>query len=781
MDLPEVRFRLTCAARNRVELARSAVREPAWNRADLASRLDPAVCESHSDLSAARTCLKVRDWASAHSALARHYANRAPAFPLQPRALADLRRRVNARFPDAAAAAAARADRMLDGRYDVLGYTDLNFGTPPQWHRDPVHDRDAPRGFWSSIQYLDPRYGDHKIIWEINRHQHWLALGRAYHLTGDRRYHAAFVSQLSDWMTQNPPLRGVNWASMLELGLRSLSWLWALHLFAPAAVDNVDGTSPWTVDLLVGIDRQLTHVERNLSLYFSPNTHLTGEALALYVGGMALPELRASKRRVRIGREILLTELKRQVHGDGGHAELSAHYHRYTTDFYLLAALVARAGGDPARDALTAAVRRLADFLRTVTDDRGRLPLLGDDDGGQMFPVCGRAPWDCRDTLAAAAAVLDDPSLAVSETPEEVFWLLGDPVLETGSFAPSHRRSAALSDTGYYVSRTGDGDHLIFDAGHHGYLNGGHAHADALSVLLTVSNNRLLVDAGTGTYTTDPQLRDRLRSTALHNTVVVNGASQSTMRGPFHWTSAAAARASLWRSTAQFDYAEGYHDGYGPIVHTRGVLSLHGIAWLVIDHLLGDGEAQTDTFWHLHPDWSAKQNKTAIDLRHRENASAAITGSEPLRVLSGPPADEFALYAPVYGRIESGVCLQATTTGLLPRTALTLIAKQAQAQRIPVVKPLPLTSLPGEAWNGAAFTVTTPGHDLIVLSAVPRSVERTTDEPGRTWGCDEATTDGRLAVLDVTSSKVVVLIGGRSAATLPVLASSVHSSARTGA
>jgi hypothetical protein len=65
---------------------------------------------------------------------------------------------------------------MMDGRYDVLGYTDLNFGTPPQWHRDPVHDREAPRGFWSSIQYLDPQYGDHKIIWEINRHQHWLAL-----------------------------------------------------------------------------------------------------------------------------------------------------------------------------------------------------------------------------------------------------------------------------------------------------------------------------------------------------------------------------------------------------------------------------------------------------------------------------------------------------------------------------------------------------------------------------------------------------------------------------
>ena len=47
------------------------------------------------------------------------------------------------------------------------------------------------------------------------------------------------------------------------------------------------------IDALVAIDRQLTHVEHHLSYYFSPNTHLTGEALALYVVGQALPGARA--------------------------------------------------------------------------------------------------------------------------------------------------------------------------------------------------------------------------------------------------------------------------------------------------------------------------------------------------------------------------------------------------------------------------------------------------------------------------------------------------------
>src|SRR5205814_1165102 len=151
----------------------------------------------------------------------------------------------------------------------------------------------------------------------------------------------------------NPPLMGINWASMLELGLRSISWVWALNFFAE---DHAD-TQPWIVDLLIALDRQLAHVEQNLSYYFSPNTHLLGEALALYVCGQALPELKASRRRAETGRRILIAEIGRQILSDGGHCERSAHYHRYALDFYLLAFVVARlTGDDPAGTAFQGAV-----------------------------------------------------------------------------------------------------------------------------------------------------------------------------------------------------------------------------------------------------------------------------------------------------------------------------------------------------------------------------------------------------------------------------------------
>src|SRR4029078_6581368 len=164
---------------------------------------------------------------------------------------------------------------------------------------------------------------------------------------------------------------------------------------------------PWIVDLLVAIDRQQDHVERNLSVYFSPNTHLLGEALALYVGGRSLPELAASQRRAAIGRRILISQITDQIAADGGHCERSTHYHRYALDFYNLALAVAHITGDDAAADFEAAVVRLASVARTLCDDEGRLPLIGDDDGGQLTPILGRSPEDIRDSLHVAAALVD--------------------------------------------------------------------------------------------------------------------------------------------------------------------------------------------------------------------------------------------------------------------------------------------------------------------------------------------------------------------------------------
>jgi hypothetical protein len=714
MSGAEVRFRLKAGALNAFDRARVAVAPPRW---------PPGA-------------------PAAHRAFAARLSQRRTPFPLESRDLEHRATLIRSRFPSAARDAAGRADRILDGRCDLLGYRGVFVGRPPSWHADPVHGRSAPLVFWADVPSLDPAHGDHKVIWELNRHQHWLALGRAYHLTGDRRYYDEFVAQVESWLAENPPLVGTNWASMLELAFRSLSWLWSLHFFAPAAASDPDDGAAWSVHLLAALDRQLTQIERNLSYYFSPNTHLSGEALALYVCGVALPELAGSSRWVSVGRRVLVEEAARQVLADGGHAELSAHYHRYSTDYYLLACTVSRAARDRASGVFERAARQQAEFLRTIADDRGRLPLLGDDDGGSLFPICGREPWDCRDTLATAAVLLEQPDLAVSDAPEETFWMCGESAAGL-TFAPRLWPSRALTASGYLVSRTPDGGHLVMDAGPHGYLNGGHAHADALSLVLTVEGRPLFVDAGSATYTMDAALRDRFRSSAMHNTVVVNSRSQAEPDGPFHWRSTANAQPSIWQFSEREEYLEGRHTAYAPLTHVRQVLVVPRLGWFVIDHLLGSGPIRAEAFWHLHPDWRLESADGGGWTARNGSVVASIAASAPLA-----PNAAFAQHAPVYGRIVEAPCLSAALHARAPASLLTLVTAAPDVVGRVSVHALTLAHAPADGWHGAAFEIRSAERTAVLLAAVERDgVPAGADAaPRGFWGVTHVRTDARIAL-----------------------------------
>jgi hypothetical protein len=763
MDREEVRFRLQCEIRKHAGRVRTALVRPAWKRERLARILNPNGAPAVAD---AMSAAHGADYAGAHDALARHFAARVSPFPLNAGELASRAALVNSRFPSAAADAAALADQVIRGRYALLGYSDLDFGSPPDWHFDPVHHRHSPHSYWASVPYLNPALGDHKVIWEVNRHQHWLTLGRAHALIGDGRYYEEMTRQLASWLDTNPPLFGINWASMLELAFRSLSWLWALEFFAGKASSAASST-PWIVDLLVALDRQLTHVEQNLSRYFSPNTHLSGEALALYVAGLSLPELASSAHWADIGRQVLVTEATRQVNADGGHAELSFHYHRYSTDFYLLALIVARRAGDVAAAAFENAARAQARFLRAITDDKGRRPAIGDDDGGQLFPITGRASEDCADTLATAAVLLGEPALAVGTAPEETWWLTGAAAqMLDGRPRESHWPSVALPDSGYFVIRNDRGDHLVFDAGPQGYLNGGHAHADALSFVLTVGGRPLLIDPGAATYTMDPPTRDAFRTTAMHNTLVVGGKPQAVPRGPFHWHSTVSARAAMWRSAEGCAYVEGRHEAYAPRRHTRSLLAVDGVGWWILDHLDGPGQIDARCHWHVHPDWTLNsEDELSVACHHPDGARTTLLSSVPVRVIP-PGAAPLARRSPSYGRVDAAPVIIADSAGPLPRTIATFIEAPGFAGAPMRLTELPVETTPGDGWRGLAWELAWTGGHMWLLAAVeintPFDGPPHTSAPPRSWGTRDRQTDARLALrIESASGTQTVIVNGR--------------------
>jgi hypothetical protein len=774
----EVSWRLSAACRTAAQRVMVQGRRPGWNRNHLAGALAPEALAGPIGAAVA-----AKDWPAVHDRLAAGIKARGTRFVLDPESASRLRLAILARWPHAAQDATRHADQILAGRYDLLGYTDVacgvdGSGVEVDWHRDAVHGRSAPQRFWADVPFLDPSIGDHKVIWELNRHQHWLQLGRALWLTGSGRYGRGIASHLESWLATNPPLVGINWASMLEIGFRAISWTWAIHFLlgsdselllgsdselllgsdAEPGADSAAPRSPWLVDILVALDRQMSHLEQNLSYYFSPNTHLTGEALALYTVGMALPELAASARWASTGRRILLAEAERQIEPDGGHVERSTHYQRYTLDFYLFALLIAERTGDreaavPLRDIVT----RLAECTRLLANDAGRLPLIGDDDGGMLWPIAGRACSDVRDSLATAALVLDRPDLAPWGVTEEAIWLAAPLALDRGGSTkqdPPYAtvRSRLLPETGYIVMRDDAGGHAVFDAGPHGFAKGGHAHADALSIAMTLDHHPLLIDPGTSTYTIDPSLRDALRATKSHNTVTVDGRSQSIPDGPFGWQTRADSQVVGWTSNPAFDWAVASHDGYAPVHHRRSVVRTAG-GWLIADELTGSGAHTASAHWHIDPAWTLRHDSPGrIRATHTDGASAwLLYDGGSVSYGRGDAETGLGWWAPAYGQLLPAWTVRVTKEGMDRLSFVTWIGMWGPPSGGPTAAPVLERLSPAGDERVAARVRHSDAVSTFLLAPGGASAER------RPWSEGCYRTDARMLRGTETAGRVLSL------------------------
>ena len=475
-----------------------------------------------------------------------------------------------------------RADAALGGRFDLLGYRDLSFGSPIDWHLDPVAGVRAPLQHWTKIAYLDPRVaGDHKVVWELNRHQWLVDLGAAWWLTGDERYARSMASCLTQWMDANPPKRGVNWASSLEVSFRAISWVWALEFLRRSVILDADTLTRLTKYVVL----HARHLERYLSTYFSPNTHLTGEALGLFYLGSYFPELRQAARWRDRGISVLLEQLARHVLRDGVYFEQSVHYHRYTIDFYTHLWLLDQANGGTLGVEVAPHLEALLEHVQCLTRGDGTVPLVGDEDGGRLFFLDDRPLNDLRGTLATGAVLLERSDFAfVAGTPTaEVLWLVGPQAndrFDALGKTPPRYASRAFEEGGVYVMRDGwgpDAHHVVIDCGPHGVMNCGHAHADALAFELALHGHAVFVDPGTFTYTADAAARDGFRSSIAHNAAIVDGVSSSEPSGPFQWRRIASASVVAWRTAndGRTAYFEGSHNGFeqlrSPVRYRRAV------------------------------------------------------------------------------------------------------------------------------------------------------------------------------------------------------------------
>ncbi len=593
---------------------------------------------------------------------------------------------------EARAQAVAVAEKICQRRFDLFGHPGLHLSDPVDWHLEPVSGRRAPVVHWSRLNPLDPAaVGDSKVVWELNRHQWIVRLGQAYRLTGDERYAETFAGDVRAWMRANPPGIGINWASSLEVALRLISWCWALCLFRQSRVLSPE----LFVEMLDGIRAHASHVEKYLSYYFAPNTHLTGEALGLFYAGIVFPELRAARRWRALGARILMEQMERQVLPDGVYFEQSTCYQRYTVEIYLHFLILAARNQVAIPAAVRERLQRMLDFLLAVRRPDGSMPSIGDADGGWLLPLASRAPDDLRGIFSTAAALFGraDCAWAAGGTAPETLWLLGAEgakAVETLRPAPpAIAPSRLFADGGLIVMRSGwdtDANQLIFDVGPLGCpLSAGHGHADLLSIQCSVFGQPYLVDAGTYGYTAEPAWRDFFRGTAAHSTVMVDDVGQAVPAGPFKWQARPRARLHRWLSSRGVDFADASHDAYcrlpDPVVHRRRVLFVKPRYWVIVDDLEGAAEHVVALRFQfapmevtVDPDlWACARGAGGYGLFIRPFATVALKGE----VHEGEVAPIQGWVSPDYGQRRPAPAVTYSAVTRLPLRILTLLLPTA--------------------------------------------------------------------------------------------------------
>jgi hypothetical protein len=574
---------------------------------------------------------------------------------------------------------------ILEGNLPFFGRLSFACGFPPQWFQNPdTGQHVSPTRPWTQMRFASgvgsDDYGDLKFILEPSRFLFVYPLARAYAISGDERFPAAFWSAIEDWAGKSPPMSGPLWICGQESSLRILAWSFALYalLHSPA-------TTPQRVALLLSmIAAHAWRTMRTVGYARSQRSnHLFSEAVGLWTAGTLYPELTDAAAWQRQGALLLREAVLDQITPEGASLQDSFNYQRMVLHLLLWTLRLSEIYKIDLDSQIRARTVAAFEFIREFVDsESGRAPNHGSNDGSYILPLTACDYSDYRPLLRLGSCILDRPN-ALPRGPwdEAALWFCGKsaksaegkPAYTVTSAAGYHRvgteNSWALVRAGRYTRRPFQADQLHVDLWYHG-LN-------------------LARDAGTYLYNGEPPWNNGLAGTAVHNTVMVDRQDQMRRAGRFLWLDWAQASGrsfstNLSKTSADSpDCFEGEHNGYRRIgvKHRRTVQSITEDAWVIVDDLLGAGEHELRLHWLL-PDLPLEVSASspfcaafsAEKVRFHWNVFCSSPGSAAVirggKVLTGGPTggDEELLgwESPTYGERCPAISLLYHVQAALP-------------------------------------------------------------------------------------------------------------------
>jgi hypothetical protein len=535
-------------------------------------------------------------------------------------------------FPGEAAKIIAAAEQIQRRIFDLLGSGPQQLPELP-WHVDFKSGYAwDPHTHHREIRYGNQPGVDVKVPWELSRFQHGIVLGQAYWLTGEEKYAEEFKQQFLDWNEKNPCRFGVNWACAMDVGIRTVNWIWAFFFFrrSPALDEQfirsflhslylharfIRSNLEYRTATVNGSDRRLN------------SNHYLSNLIGLLYIGLMFPELDTSGD-VEFAKSELCTEILEQTYPDGVDYEHSTFYHRLVTEIFLSGLLLLKRNGHALPAAVEERLQAMAEYIADYLRPDGTAPQIGDADNGRLHPLAVRDMSDHRYIPIVVAETYGREDLRIVDRDIEVLWWIGSPP-ESGGVAPSGvgvvpprktnstRASRTYAGSRFAILRCAHAHTFVSAAPICMHGLGSHSHNDILSFEYWSQGRAWIVDPGTYLYTPDPAARNYFRSTEAHNTVRIDQKEINPIVPDrlFQLPDHAPVKCNNWTDNPACVEFEAEHTGY-EVVHRRRFRMDKRTGDLDIeDSFTGNDSHEFEWFFHVSPGTQAELTTAGFVLR----------------------------------------------------------------------------------------------------------------------------------------------------------------------
>lgn len=417
-------------------------------------------------------------------------------------------------------------------------------------------------------------------LWRYN--QHYFDDLNAEAAAERIEWHKALIST---WISANSPGRGTGWESY-PTSIRIVNWIkWALYgnMLTDVARESLATQTRW--------------LAKRLEWHLLGN-HLFANAKALVFAGLFFDGEEADGWLER-GWRILKRQIPEQILSDGGQFELSPMYHALAVEDLLdLQNLAQTFDRNDFAQSCSGLIMPMLTWLRAMSHPDGGIAFFNDaafgvaPDNTELEAYARRLGFEASEPLGPVSHLEDSGYVRLAAGP---FVLIADFAKIGPAYLP------------------------------------GHAHADSLSVELSLAGQRVFVNSGTSEYGAGPE-RQRQRGTAAHNTVAVSGQDSSEVWAGFR----VGRRAQPFGETV-FHHggvlrAQCSHDGYrylpGRPTVTRSI-ELTERQLTIVDRV--SGGSPSEARYHLHP-------SITIVLRGDYGALLELPGGERFEIeIQGQP------------------------------------------------------------------------------------------------------------------------------------------------